>query len=45
MLGITMLTEIFYGKYSMHVLLSLNFKGCRNTHGNIPLEGVKLPAI
>ena len=27
MLGITMLTEIFYGKYSMHVLLSLNFQG------------------
>ena len=27
MLGITMLTEIFYRKYSMHVLLSLNFRG------------------
>ena len=33
MLGITMLTEIFYGKYSMHVLLSLNFRGVQKHQG------------
>ena len=33
MLGITMFTEIFYGKYSMHVLLSLNFRGVQKHQG------------
>ena len=33
MLGITMLTEIFYGKYSMHVLLSLNFRRVQKHQG------------
>ena len=33
MLGITMLTEIFYRKYSMHVLLSF-FQGVQKHQGN-----------
>ena len=32
MLGFTMLTEIFYGKYSMHVLLSF-FRGVQKHQG------------
>ena len=33
MLGITMLTEIFYRTYSMHVLPSLNFRGVQKHPG------------